>query len=447
MRDLNPVMHQRMQNVCYFLAVTTPFGRRIIQVIVDYVCGEGFRVVAEDPNVQQVVERFWKDPINRMDENLPELFKELLIFGELCQPFAVNPVDGFVRLAYIDPQDIDTVEYGMLQTATSQEISVASAVHLRQRIGEQTGRRLSIVGTDEDPNSQTFGGLNGDCFFNAINKAKSATRGISEIFSLADWIDVFDNMIFDFADRLRFLNSFVWQFVLTGADEDKVNAFDKKIKKNPPRQGTTMTTNENVEIKAMTPDLKGGDMSDASRVVKLYGMGGAGLPAWFFADPVDSNRSTAQEMQGPTGKMLTSRQNILRRMIHNYIDFVIDQAVAHGTLKQNVNRAYRVDAPDLSVDDIGAGATALQNATPPLTVAEDRGWITSETAASSFHAILSQVGVSVEQGEFDKAQAQKTERDAKQQDAILPQKNLADALAAAAGKKPGVPTPETELVQ
>jgi hypothetical protein len=32
---------------------------------------------------------------------------------------------------------------------------------------------------------------------------------------------VFDQMIFDFADKVRFLNSLVWHYTVEGADEKK----------------------------------------------------------------------------------------------------------------------------------------------------------------------------------------------------------------------------------
>jgi hypothetical protein len=63
-------------------------------------------------------------------------------------------------------------------------------------------------------------------------------------------------------------------------------------------------------------------------MVKLYGLGGAGLPAWFFADPVDANRSTAQEMSGPTGKKIESRQGAFGELLGGVIDFVIDCSCA-----------------------------------------------------------------------------------------------------------------------
>src|SRR5882762_2869865 len=95
LRDMNSMMHERMQQVCFFLAVTTPFGKRIVRIIVDHIVGEGFKAVAEDralaangetptasTSVQDVLDGFWNDPVNNMDENVDALAQELLIFGE-----------------------------------------------------------------------------------------------------------------------------------------------------------------------------------------------------------------------------------------------------------------------------------------------------------------------------------------------------------------------------
>jgi hypothetical protein len=183
-------------------------------------------------------------------------------------------------------------------------------------------------------------------------------------------------------------------------------------------------------------------MSEAARVVKLYGMGGAGLPAWFFADPVDANRATAEEMAGPTGKMLTNKQNMMKRVVRAIIDFAIDQARQHGVLAEDADGSWTLQVPDLSVKDIASSATALQTITASVAQAEDRGWIRGVTAARAVHTLLTQVGVDVGQDEYDLAQQEKQDREAEQQNALNDQKNLADALKQAAGQKP-----PTEMVQ
>jgi hypothetical protein len=425
-RDLNPAMHLRMQQVCFFLFMTTPFGKRLVRVMVDYILGEGFKAKATDPDVQEVIDDFWDS--NDMDETLDGWAVETFVFGELCPPVAVNDVDGSVKLAYIDPMEIEYVEFGLMQTAVSQEIHNPAFVRLVKRAGETEGRRLRIIQPEEDPTSPDFGSLQGDCFYWAINKTKAASRGISELFALADWIDVFDNMIFDFADRVRLLNSFVWHYTAKGADGPAVQALRDKVMKSPPRQGGIEVTNDQISIEARTPDLKGADMSQAARTVKLHMMGGAGLPAWFFADPVDANRATAEEMSGPTGKMLTSRQNVFKRIVTRVIDFVIQQAVQHGVLSEGLDLSFKLQVPDLSVKDMAASATALQTVANAAGMGEDRGWIRGETASRAFITVLTQLAVEVDPDEFDKAQAEKTTRDAKQQDALNPQSQLADAL-------------------
>lgn len=427
-RDLNPLMQERMQQVAYYLSVTTPFGKRIIEIITSYAVGDGFGFTAQDRRTHEVIDRFWNDKINDLDDNLEQWARELNIFGELLLPVSVNPVDGFVRVGYIDPQSIDTVEYGMMKTAGAAEISVPVAVRLRQQIGEREGRRLKIIRLDEDVHSETYGHLSGDCFYLPINKVKGASRGISELFALSDWIDVFDQMVFDFADKTRFLNAFVWHYILNGADEKEVEAFRQRVVKSPPRQGGVQVTNDAVTIEARTPALHGADMSSASEVVKKYGLGGAGLPAWFFADPIDANRSTAAEMGGPTGKKLKSKQREVKKLVGWLLDFVVDQAQAHGVLREGKPQDYQIVVPDMGLRDIETGARSMQQIAAALVIAEEEGWLQPETAARAFHIAIGHIGVEVEDDEYQKAQMARLQKQAHQIDALNPQQALADAL-------------------
>jgi hypothetical protein len=437
LRDLNPLMHDRMQQVCFFLAVTTPFGKRIVEIITSYVVGERFKVICEDPAAQAIVDRFWDDEINDMENRVQAMCNELTTFGEFCVPVTVNPVDGFVRLGYIDPMQIDAVEYGKMTTpGGDQEVSFPVAVRLRKEVGVPEQKRLSIVRTDEDIMSESYGYLTGETFYFAINKAMSASRGLSELFSLADWIDVFDQMIFDFADKVRFLNSFVWKYTLNGADQKTVEKYQKSITDNPPRQGGVHVTNDKVDIEALTPDFKGADMSAGAEMVKKYGLGGAGLPDWFFGDSGSGNRSTAQEMQGPTGKKLLTRQNHQVNCIKRMTTFVLQQAKLHGTLGVNVNTNHTIEVPELLVRDLTAASNVLVDAAESAALAEDRGWIRGETAARFFHVLMGNLGIVIDDSaaEYKAAQEELEQSKANNQDALFPQQNLAAALMAQKGQ-------------
>jgi hypothetical protein len=433
LRDLNPLMHDRMLQVCYFLAVTTPFGKRIVEIISDFVVGKrnSIRVTAKDKAVQDVINEFWDDPYNKMGRTVREWCNEQTTFGELCIPVVVNKVSGQVRIGYIDPMNIESVQYAEM---TSQGGTVAMSfpygVRVRREVGQPAGPVLQIIRKIEDPNDENFGRLRGDCFYDPINKAKSASRGFSELFSLADWIDVFDQMIFDFADKVRFLNSLVWHYTVEGADEKRAEDFKDRLTKDPPRQGGVQVTNEKVKIEAKTPDFKGQDMAEGARMVKLYGLGGAGLPAWFFADPVDANRSTAQEMSGPTGKKIEARQGAFGELLGSIIDFVIDCAIQAGRLPENVDRTFSTEFPEVTQRDLKEAALAMQAATPGIVIASQEGWIRTETAARAYHKLLAPLGVDIDDSkiEFQEAQKETQDRAARQQNDLNPQSNLQNAL-------------------
>jgi hypothetical protein len=445
LRDLNPLMHDRMLQVCYFLAVTTPFGKRIVEILTDYTLGKGVRVTAKDPRVQQVIDDFWNDEVNDMDANIESWSDEKTIFGELCIPVAVNPVSGRVRLGYIDPMNIDTIQFAEMATADgTASINLPYAVRLRREIGEVLQKPMLLVRRIDDPNDENYGRLNGECFYFTLNKVKSASRGFSELFALADWVDLFDQMIFDFGDKVRFLNSFVWHYVMTGAGSKEVAEYKDKLTKDPPRQGGVVVTNERVEIKAQTPDFKGADMAQGAAMVKKYGLGGAGIPPVLMGDGDDANRASALEMNAPFTKKIQKRQNLLSRCIKAVLNFVLDCAQRAGVLPQGIDLSYTIEFPEIAVKDLEKGAQTLTGGATALQVGQQEGWVTGQTAARAFHTLLSEIGVDIEdsQEEYEAAQQEKADRAAKQQDEFFPQSALAQALKTIG--KQGAPAPNAE---
>lgn len=443
LRDLNPLMHDRMLQVCYFLAVTTPFGKRIVEILTEYTLGKGLRITAKDPRAQQVIDDFWKDEVNEMDANCESWSNELTIFGELCVPVAVNPVNGAVRVGYIDPMNIDTIQFAEMETADgTASINVPYGVRLRREVGEVLQKPMLIVRRDEAPNSATYNRLVGECFYFTINKVKSASRGFSDLFSLADWIDLFDQMIFDFGDKVRFLNSFVWHYILQGAGPKEVDDYKNKLTKDPPRQGGVIVTNEKVTVQAQTPDFKGADMAAGAAMVKKYGTGGAGIPMVLMGDGDDANRASALEMNAPFVKKIQSRQNRLARALTQVLNFVLDSAQRAGVLPAGCDLGFTIEFPEVALKDLQKGAIILAGVGQALTQGVEAGWVTDQTAARAFHTMLAEIGVDVasSQQEYEAAQQEKADRAAKRQNEIFPQSALAAALKTVSD--PGDPDPD-----
>jgi|GEM_PF-808998 len=433
LRDLNPLMHDRMLQVCYFLRVTTPFGKRIVEILTDYTIGKGVRITAKDPRVQDVIDDFWDDEVNNMDDNVEQWSDELTTFGEECIPVAVNPVSGQVRVGYIDPMNIDTIQFAEMATANgTASINVPYAVRLRREVGEVLQKPMQLVRRIEDVNSPAFGFLDGECFYFTLNKAKSASRGFSELFALADWIDLFDQMIFDFGDKVRFLNQFIWHYTVNGADNTKVKEFKDSLTKDPPKQGGMLVTNEQVKAEPLTPDFKGSDMNDGSSMVKKYGLGGAGIPPVLMGDGDDANRAASLEMNAPFVKKIQKRQNHLGRCLTQVLTFQIEWAQRVGALPKGIDTSFAIEFPEIVVKDLAKGASTLTGVATAVQTAQEEGWITGATAARAVHTVMSEIGVDIPDTaeEYKNAQDEKKQRDADKQAQFYDQGRLAAALNA-----------------
>ncbi|MCH8267099.1 MAG: hypothetical protein IH846_06255 [Acidobacteria bacterium] len=398
-RDLNPVLHARMQQVAYYLYLVNPLAHRIVEYTKNYVVGDGVSVKAEDPAAGRVVETFWQDSVNRMDFALPEFVKELGIFGEQCWLAAVNPLSGRVRLAYLDPAEIDAVEWGELAigadaTGAAGTVSVPVAILRRRAPGETEPRRFRIIRPDEDPESPTFGQLVGECFYFAINKARTASRGVSDLFAIGDYLDGYDKMLFGLIDRVGFSNAFIWDVLLKGATEENIQEWLKE--QRPPRPGSVRAHNEQVEWKTVSPSLQAQDFNEAARTIKNMNLAGAGFPEHWFAEGGNVNRASALEMGDPTLKTLVERQGFAAFMVRQVIEFVIDQAVAAGTLPETVNRKFHVQMPEMSVRDMGKAAQALSHVGTTVMELRRAQLIDTESAQELVASVALQLGVEMD---------------------------------------------------
>jgi hypothetical protein len=384
-----------MQQVAYYLYLVNPLAKRIVEYTRNYVLGDGVEVLAEDPAVQEVIHRFWNDRVNRLDVMLPESVKELGIFGEQCWLTAVNPVNGRVRLGYLDPAEIEAVEWGELGVGGDGEggevvIPLPVAV-LRRPTAAGPAQRLRIVHLDEDPESDTFGRLTGDCFYFAINKARSASRGVSDLYAIGDYLYGYDQMLFGMIDRVGYSNAFIWDVLLKGATEEAVQEWLKE--QRPPKPGSVRVHNENVEWRAVAPDLKAGDFNEAARAIKNMNLAGAGFPEHWFADGGNVNRASAMEMGEPTLRNLLERQGYVSFLLREVLDFVLDQAINAGVLAEDVNRRFTVKMPEMSIRDLGRAALALSQVGAAVVELRKAGLIDCRTAREMVSSVAVQLGV------------------------------------------------------
>ena len=405
-RDLAPPMQERMQQVSYYLYVTNPLAHRTVELLKDFVVGEGIHFKAEDEGVRQVLEEFWNDPVNNLDLNLESYVRELSVFGEQLWVVASNPISGAVRIGYVDPAHIEAVEYATLEMLAGRAVAVPIAVILKplanapaQGLDPQAATRLEVVHLDEDPDSPTFGRLTGECFYWAINKARAASRGISDLFAAADWVDGYDQMLFALMNQMDALSRFIWDVRLEGMTAEQIRDW---LKENgtPPRPNSIRAHNEKVSWQAVAPPVQAADRSEGVRLIKNFILGGMGFPEHWFADGAATNRATALEQGEPTLKMLTCRQRFVRYMLVQVLRYVIDQRIAAGTLSPEVDRAVKVITPELSVRDLAKASAALQSTAAGLLALQQASVVDERTMAQVAATVIAQLGVDLDPAEL-----------------------------------------------
>ena len=375
-RDLDPIMQDRMQDIAFYLYDANPLAHRIIEMTKDFIVGEGFTFKAEDQDIQKLLEDHWNDPVNNWDVKQDKKAKELGLYGEQFYPVFVNKHNGHVRLGYLDPTRVrkivkDTKNPEILRTVILKE----------DRKGNI--KKYKVI------NANKSGHLEGEIFVFSINNVSNSTRGRSDLLSLADWIDGYDQFLFARLERANILNNYVWDVCLEGADEGTIREWLKTQK--IPKPGSIRAHNEKVKWSAVSPELEAADASKEANLFKMQILGGAGFPNLWFGEGGETIRAGATEMSLPTLKHLQKRQLYFKYLLKFIFQFVIDRALLAGYIKENTNVKFEVFAAPLVKKRSGQLGIAASRVAESLSMAQEKEWITKEEGAVAYRTFMKDV--------------------------------------------------------
>jgi hypothetical protein len=267
------------------------------------------------------------------------------------------------------------------------------------------GRPLQII------RDRGNGELEGDVFFFRVNAVSNASRGWPDLLHVSDWLDAFDQLLWEMVERARLARTFIWDVKLSG---DQVDV-DEWLRKNgePPRSGSVRAHNEEIEWTAVAPELGSYETRAEAELVKAHISAGAGVPSHWLSAASDVNRATAQEMGAPTVRMLQRRQSYFLGCVKLMLRFAIEQAVSATTLRtdefgrvpvfddqgeptektQIPWKLVQLQAPEISPRDSARAGQLLGPLTAGLATAEQQGWFGKQTARRVLASFLSQFGI------------------------------------------------------
>jgi hypothetical protein len=421
LRDLSPVTQARMRKMAVYLWESNPLANRLIELPVAYLLAEGVRLTCKDDDSQDLLDRFWKDPINSMNLKLPKKVRELSLYGEQCYPTFVNELDGFVRLGYLDPALIETIV--MDPDNPEQPIGIVTC---KNKKGLARRYRVIVNGPEDmfttrtQAIRQTF--TDGEAFYFKVNDLSNGYRGRSDLLSQIDWVDAYDDFLYGELDRWKFMRAFIWDVTLTGATEADVKKRAKEI--TTPSPGSVRVHNDSEKWTAEAPDLQATQSSEAARLFRNHVLGGGTVPEHWFGGGGDVNRAAAAEMGEPTFKIFTMRQLMVKFMLEEIGTYVLRQAAIAGnkdaqfdpSAEENVVAA---EFPEMTARDTTAYALAFQQLVVGVMSAIDRGLVTELTGVRLLGAIAQRLGLKIDaEKELENARLEAATRQAK--DAAIP---------------------------
>jgi len=394
-RELLPTTQARMIEIAYWLWETNPMAGWLIDITSAFILGEGLPYEAKNDQVKSALDDFWYDPLNRMDLYFPKHVTELLIFGELCLPAFTAEHTGKLRLGYIDPILIDD------PITDPENVKAILGVIVSNKQDNEKRRLKTIQPKDFEyvlsPKGRalrdTF--TDGECFYYSINNVTNSPRGRSELLSTADWLDAYEQFLYDYAEKWSHQNAFTWDIEVQNGDESEIK---KHVGSFSKKSGSVFGHNEKVKLNAITPDLKALDAEKGARLFRNHILGRKGFPEHWYGGGGDVNRATASEMGTPTLKMLTMKQRVVKYILEDIMGCSIERRRAAKTLRVTDEEAglYSVITPELTQDDITKFSTAVRDVSAALVIAERQGWVDKDTARKLFAMLTAFVGMEID---------------------------------------------------
>ncbi len=337
-RDLSPLKRDRATKVAAFLYTANPLAHRLTEDMRDWVVGEGITIRHENETLQAVLDANWGDPINKWSLAQHDLIRDLGLFGELCLPVFVKEATGRVRYGVLDSERIASVKTDPENATVPIEVIVKGRKPLKERT-------LKVVQMDEEESSPTLGRMVGQVLYFAVNKFSTASRGLPDLLAVADFLDAYDQSLFDDLERTVMLKRVVFDLTVDGADAKKLKEKAAMLKDLKP--GAVYAHNKNEELKAVVPDMKAADASKAFDLWRRAITNGAGFPEPGYAS-TGKLGETGRELSIHVIKRIKARQQFVRRMMEKYFRFVLDQWwIANAEARKGIDPRLASADPDV----------------------------------------------------------------------------------------------------
>lgn len=401
--ELDSAARQDAYEASYYYWQRDPLVGRGVQLYRDYVFGRGLSYQAKEKRVQTVLDRFWKDPLNRASVSRAaaqwQLQERAMLAGEVFLCLFVNRLDGRVTVRIVEPTEIDDV----ITAPEDRQRPMFYRRTWRQDEWSFTGHSWGIGATRVDyipdwsnleadgegkpvmPKDATVGTDTHLVVMHHLKFNSHGKRGVSPLFRILPWTKAHKGFMEDRATLTLALATFAFKQKIKGnaaavarlaaqwGNYDAASRYGAGGKER--REGSqTVIENDAVTLEQFRTDSGSSSAYMDARMLRQQVAAGLGLTEPdLTGDPSVSNLASIREMAGPMFRAFESWQQTWKDEFTDLFAFVIRMAQAFSDLPaMGVDTGVEVDFPQLVTRDLPAIVGAIASIIQAQAVSSDR---------------------------------------------------------------------------
>jgi len=327
-RELPDETYEKAVKASFLAYRVNPMAKRLIDMKVDFTLGSGLTIASQNNDVLSVLLSWWNDPYNNWPYKIYHRLRDLFIYGEWLHQPLVGISDNNRKMVFIRDLQPDTIKGGVTEIGNHSEVDqvifrkiISGDGTVKEDVSIPVIRRRLFTGENGVTRLLPF---SGDVFYFGINRTTDSIRGVGELFTEIDFLDLYDEVLFSRAEKINAMSSIYYDLTLNGMTDQEIQNYVAAETNLPPRPGTLWAHNGEAELKQVTPAMHSDDHSEDARVIKSHIVSAAGWPGTFFDDPGTAGRAVGAEMAEPAYKMVTSVQNYVAQILRVEMNYVLN---------------------------------------------------------------------------------------------------------------------------
>ena len=320
-----------------------PLCVQAIRLWTDYTFGPGMSWNTEEENVKKVMSSFWDAPANApilSAKGQRKCSNKLLIDGEiffavfLGNESTIRTIDPLEITEIIsNPDDIEEVRYYKREWFTPQ--------------GQSKDGYYRSFGNIKNVNTPDQNGANiaqtQDALIYHLALGTNQ-RGAPLLLPVLDWVKLYRQFLAARVAVMLALARFAWDAKVVGGSAS-VEAIKAVLNDEKPAAGSTMVSNEAVNLNPIKTDSGASNAYTDGRMLKLQHCSGVGIPEQYFGDLSTGNLATAKTVELPMMKQFQSYQAIWSGAYKEIDNLILEKANIPED-KRYIDRDFPAIAPE-----------------------------------------------------------------------------------------------------